>query len=173
MGRKGDINSNKKAQIKILLDGGKQSIREIAALVGVSHTTIKNKKNVPIQSHRIGHCGKKKLTTSADERAMMRVISKNPTAKAKDVKSALQAAGTRLSLRTTQRRLKELGCKSVKARRVPVLTARMKKQRLEWARSHRPWTAEDWEKVKINFYSLNTSYLWDFLCIHIILIFLS
>ena len=49
MGRKGDINSNKKAQIKILLDGGKQSIREIAALVGVSHTTVQHCK-IPLSS---------------------------------------------------------------------------------------------------------------------------
>ena len=56
MGRKGNINSNKKAQIKILLDGDKQSIREIAALVGLSHTTVQRCKNIPIQSHRIGHC---------------------------------------------------------------------------------------------------------------------
>ena len=55
-------------------------------------------------------------------------------------------AGVRISSSTVRRRLLEAG-KAKKFLKNHLLTKKMKKKRLEWARTHKNWTVEDWKKV--------------------------
>ena len=48
---------------------------------------------------------------------------------------------------TVRKRLLENGRKARKPIKKQLLTDGMKKQRLDWAKQHRNWTAEDWSKV--------------------------
>lgn len=66
---------------------------------------------------------------------------------AKQVKGRLADRGITVSTRTVQRRLNNLGCKSVRPARKPKLTSVMKKKRLEFARQFVDKPVEFWRKV--------------------------
>ncbi|KAG0924102.1 hypothetical protein G6F57_018444 [Rhizopus arrhizus] len=53
----------------------------------------------------------------------------------------------RLTYNTTLNALKSLGFKARPKRKVPLLSAKHRKARLEWALAHRYWTIDDWRKV--------------------------
>ena len=48
---------------------------------------------------------------------------------------------------TTRRTLKQMGYSSRRPHRVPILSAKNRKLRLQFARAHQNWTIEDWKNV--------------------------
>ena len=52
-----------------------------------------------------------------------------------------------MSTSTIRRRLREAGLIGRKPRKKPRLTSRHKKSRLEFARTHKDWTAEQWSQA--------------------------
>ncbi len=48
---------------------------------------------------------------------------------------------------TTRRTLKQMGYSSRRAHRVPLLSAKNRKQRLQFTPAHQNWTIEDWKNV--------------------------
>ncbi len=48
---------------------------------------------------------------------------------------------------TTRRTLKQMGYSSRKPHRVPLLSAKNRKQRLHFTQAHQNWTIEDWKNV--------------------------
>ncbi len=52
-----------------------------------------------------------------------------------------------ISERTTRRTLKQMGCSSRRPHRVPLLSAKNRKRRLQFAQVHQNWTIEDWKNV--------------------------
>ena len=52
-----------------------------------------------------------------------------------------------ISERTTRRTLKQMGYSSRRPHRVPLLSAKNRKLRLQFARAHQNWTIEDWKNV--------------------------
>ncbi len=49
--------------------------------------------------------------------------------------------------RTTCRNLKQMGYSSRRPHRVPLLSAKNRKRRLQFAQTHQNWTVEDWKNV--------------------------
>ncbi len=54
---------------------------------------------------------------------------------------------TIISERTTHRTLKQMGYSSRRPHRVPLLSAKNRKRRLQFAQTHQNWTIEDWKNV--------------------------
>src|SRR3954467_3246828 len=52
-----------------------------------------------------------------------------------------------VSAETTRRYLKKAGMKAVVKKKKPLLSARHKKARLDFAEGHKDWTVEDWKRV--------------------------
>ncbi len=52
-----------------------------------------------------------------------------------------------ISERTTPRTLKQMGYSSRRPHRVPLLSAKNRKRRLQFAQAHQNWTIEDWKNV--------------------------
>ncbi len=48
---------------------------------------------------------------------------------------------------TTRRTLKQMGYSSRRPHRVPLLSAKNRKRRLQFAQAHQNWTIEDWKNV--------------------------
>ncbi len=48
---------------------------------------------------------------------------------------------------TTRRTLKQMGYSSRRPHRVPLLSAKNRKRRLQFAQAHQNWTTEDWKNV--------------------------
>ncbi len=58
-----------------------------------------------------------------------------------------QAMQNTISECTTRRTLKQLGYSSRRPHRVPLLSAKNRKRRLQFAQAHQNWTIEDWKNV--------------------------
>ncbi len=52
-----------------------------------------------------------------------------------------------ISERTTRRTLKQMGYSSRRPHRVPLLSAKNRKRRIQFAQAHQNWTIEDWKNV--------------------------
>ncbi len=52
-----------------------------------------------------------------------------------------------ISEHTTRRTLKQMGYSSRRPHRVPLLSAKNRKQRLKFTQAHQNWTIEDWKNV--------------------------
>ena len=76
-------------------------------------------------------------------RYLVKEVKKNPATTTSKLRKSLEDAGTRVSRSTVWR-----------ARRVPLLTAAMKKKRLQFARQFSHWTGKDWERVRDNILSI-------------------
>ena len=67
---------------------------------------------------------------------------------ATEIKTEMQLwHGVSVSISSTRRRLREAGYIGRKPRKKPRLTSRHKKSRLEFARTHKDWTAEQWSQA--------------------------
>ncbi len=58
-----------------------------------------------------------------------------------------QSMQNTISKRTTRRTLKQMGYSSRRPHRVPLLSAKNRKRRLQFAQAHQNWTIEDWKNV--------------------------
>ena len=148
MGKAKDLSKAEVNQVEALLRTGTMTMRQIAAQVGISRGSVGNIKarlqeNVTGAS-RAGKCGRKRQTSKSMDRLMVRTVRQEPLLSASQVKSRV---GATVSTRTVRRRLREMGCRSVKPRKVHKLTAAMMKKRLNFALAHANWSVADWRRV--------------------------
>lgn len=158
MGRNKDISPRKKAVILGLLNNLNVSQREIARLTGVSVATVNRvkacfDKNNSVLVTKRENCRSNRKTTPRSERKIAQICSQNRRASTRVLLHKVKEAEIDISERTLRRRIKELGFACHRPAKKPRLTPNMIKKRLEWAKVHRHWTNEDWEKVCWNFQS--------------------
>ncbi len=93
-------------------------------------------------------CGRKCLVDVRSQRRMGRLLRD-------DRKTTLTQITTRynqgmqntISERTTRQTLKQMGYSSRRPHRVLLLSAKNRKQRLQFTQAHQNWTIEDWKNV--------------------------
>ena len=150
-----DVCALKKAEICGMLQLATLSNRQIAVRVGVSrHTVDRISKTGMTTPRRIGICGSKASTTASQNRILVHNLRRSPLRSAAQLRDQWETAGVTRSLSTVQRRLRQMGCRAVRPRRVPKLTDAMKKKRLAFARAHHDWSAEKWACVAFSDESL-------------------
>lgn len=134
-------------QIHQLLQEGK-SCRAIAAALEVSKSVvIKTRKNMA-SPPPICRSGRKKILSTVLERRVLRDLRTQKVENAVQIhKNLVEYAGVKLSVETVRNTLRAAGLKGHVKIKKPLLTQRHKKLRLEFARAHAHWSAEDWEKV--------------------------
>lgn len=99
-------------------------------------------------NHDLPKNTKKRVTSPRDDRLMQRMCEKNRRLTAVEVAADFNSGRQKkISVATVKRRLSEVGLNGRRPRKVPLLSRRNIRMRLEWARKHRHWTAADWEKV--------------------------
>jgi transposase len=128
------------------------SISEVEMKFGFSRTTIarvyRDYKESGKTSNLRQMCGRKKTLKERDHRRLSRIVSRDRRATLPQIASDFNVgASTSVSVRTVQRSLHDMGIRSRRPSRVPLMTARHKAMRLAWARQHRHWTVEDWKNV--------------------------
>ena len=124
----------------------------IANIVGVSQKSVPRiikHQDVTgsVTPRRKGKCGRKRTTTPKDDLIFLRNSKKDPRKTNFDLQMDLASAGVCISSSTVRRRLLEAGKKAKKPLKKHLLTKKMKKKRLHWAKAHKNWTIEDWKKV--------------------------
>lgn len=157
MGKNVDLSPRKRGQIRVLLANSSMTQTEIAKMLNVSQTVVsRTKKILKIEcddaSKRIGHCGRKRISTPREDRLLLTLSRKSRKKSSGQLQIALRAAGVDLSKRTIRRRLVEGGFKAYRPRKKPKLTPVMRKARLQWAKNFANWNVDDWKRVSCIFF---------------------
>ena len=89
--------------------------------------------------------GRTKIMQDRDQRRLTRIIKRDRRAFLPQIAADFNAGpSTNISVRTIQRNIIDMGFRSRRPTRVPLMTARHKALRLAWDRH---WTVEDWKHV--------------------------
>ena len=127
------------------------SHREIAKRVGCSLGTVSNvlkkkQETGTVQDRPIP--GRKRVTTIREDRTIVRISLAARRKTAPEITADVaNYHNLHISVATVKRRLKEAGLRAYRVRKKPLLTRNHRRRRLEFARAHRHYTADDWSKV--------------------------
>ena len=125
-------------QIGDMLDRSRSTIRNI----------IKNfHRNGTSSVQRKGQCGRKRLLSTRDQRAIARVSQANPCFTAREVQAEAGGNAAAVSIDTIKRSLRRSGLKSYRPSASPCWTAAQRAARLRWCREHQHWSQDQWRKV--------------------------
>lgn len=90
----------------------------------------------------------KRKTTAAQDRILRRIAVKNRFKSRREIRAEMKKqVGVNISVRTIGNRLAEFGLHSYTAVKKPLLTKKMKKNRLKFAKKYLNWTSDDWSRV--------------------------
>jgi len=147
-----DITPRKRTKIVTLREHTAKTLQEIAAECNVSLSSVKrilNKKKTEghVDVERKGKCGRKRKLDAKESRLIVRKSIANPRLTAVDLARDVKSGGTDVHVTTIRRRLLEAGLRAQRPVVRQLLTKRMKKKRLMWARKHKDWSLKDWKKV--------------------------
>ena len=145
-----ELTPRKKSVIVALHNEGLSS-RDIALRVGFNQSTVVRclqRYSRTGGTDRVKGRGRKRSTTNAADRMLVRLCLKDRRASSTDLKRAWQeSSGVSVSTRTVRRRLLDKGLSARRPRHKPLLTKKMMAARLKWAKDHAKWTAAQWRKV--------------------------
>ena len=100
-----------------------------------------------ISIHRRGRCGRKRKTTFHDDKIIIRNSIKSPWKTSKELQSDLATSGVLVDPSIIRRRLLASGRIARKPTKKQLLTTKMKKKRLQWAKKYRSLGTDQWKKV--------------------------
>lgn len=118
------------------------------AATGESRGTVQRVKkmlNIPATGNK---GGRPKALTKRDEKYIVQAVTIKGKENAVEATHGLeQDLGKSVSVHTVRRALRRAGLVSFVKPKKPLLTAKHKKDRLQWAYDHISWTLDDWKRV--------------------------
>ena len=149
MGKKPHLTPTKRARITTFHELGLTE-RAISSRLKVSKTAVHNAIKLyqeTNQFHDRPGPGRKRKTTTSDDRWIVRMVKKSPFKTSSQVQKLLGDSGVIVSSSTVRKRLISDGLCAYTPARKPRLTSAMKAKRLAFAHKYKKWTVEDWRKV--------------------------
>ncbi|KAJ4433285.1 hypothetical protein ANN_15544 [Periplaneta americana] len=148
-----DATPRKRSKIVTLAEHSSMTQRQIAAECHIGLATVNSiiKRYREIGSiipKKKGNCGRKRKTSPADDRLIVRKSKLNPRLTAVDLtRELMTTTGANIHVTTVRRRLLEAGRRARKPIKKQLLNPVMCKKRLMWAKLHQHWTVNDWKNV--------------------------
>lgn len=128
-----------------------QTLREIAREVGCSYGAVQTALRLAAKGPPYTdscRSGRPQVTTERLDRLMYRVSSAQPMKTAVNIQREINRThGTSVSVRTVRRRLCDKGLFGRIAVKKPLVSEVNRRRRLQWARQHQHWTADQWASV--------------------------
>ena len=162
-----DIPQNTRNLIVLHNENG-LSCRQISAMVNVPKSSVNNiilrhQSCGSSQATRVARCGRPRILTMRDERALARKSKGSPAATARQLRTKA-GIDPNVSLRTIQRSLLHQGVHAIRPKKSPSLGKSKCLTRLRWCRKYSEYDLEQWKKVS-NCHNLNKCTAHHFYCI--------
>ncbi len=151
MGKKGDLSDFEHGMVVGARQAG-LSISKITDLLEFSRRTNSRVYREWSEKEKISSewqlCGRKCLVNVRGQRRMCRQVRDDRKVTVTHITIRYnQGMQNIISEPTTCRTLKQMGYSSRRPHWVPLLSAKNRKQRLQFAQAHQNWTIEDWKNV--------------------------
>lgn len=150
MGKVAETTIEKRVAIITLIKEGK-SQQEVAAQLKISRGCVRHaiERHAQTGSFRDKpRSGRPRCTTKRQDQLIVTTSKRNRRKTAPVIRAEInKTTNVPISLTTVKRRLRDGGLFGRVAVRKPLLRPQNKLKRLEWARNHKDWTAEDFKRV--------------------------
>ncbi len=151
MGKKWDLSDFERGRV-VGARWADLSISKTADILGFSHTTISRVYREWFKKEKMSSerqlCERKCLVEVRGQRGMGRLVRDDRKATVTQITTRYnQGMQNTISECTTRRILKQMSYSSRRPHRVPLLSAKNRKRKLQFAQAHQNWTIEDWKNV--------------------------
>lgn len=145
------FNIADKSKIITLKYEMKLSNREISRRMQCSESAIRGflkRYSKTLTFDRKKGTGMQRSTTKREDRYIKNLMVNKRSITIQEIRAELNESNMTVPCKETVRlRLKEMGFSSKRPAKKPLLTKKMQKTRLKWAKDHRLWTVTDWNRV--------------------------